>query len=280
MTPLIVKILLTCLAAYCIILVLAYFLQEKMMFFPSGEFGKCPQAEHMEVSAVEAGNLRFYIRKADRPELCMVFFHGNAGSACDRMYFIEMFKDLPADLVVFEYPGYGGDPRKPGENMILEEALALIKHLQSTFSEKTPVFLAGESLGCGVVTYLAGQTRVKGLILISPYTSIVDVAAAHYPFLPVRLLARNRFPAGEWAQNVKDPAIAFHGKIDTIIPIRFARQQMENFQQEAQLVEIENTGHNDILVNGRELIRSRVKQFIRNHTAGTNRYSGNSREYF
>ena len=265
MAALIVKIILTCLAAYCIVVILAFLFQDKMMYFPAGEFGKCPEAERMGVKAVENGNVRFYVRKADRPKLCMVFFHGNAGSACDRMYFIDMFEELPADLVVFEYPGYGGDPRKPGETVILEEALALINILQSDYSDQLPVFLAGESLGTGVATWLAGQTQIKGLVLISPYTSIVDVAAAHYPFLPVRLLSRNRFLAEHWAKNVNTPAIAFHGKKDTIIPIRFARQQIEHFKGDARLVELENTGHNDILVNGRESIQSRVKQFIEIH---------------
>ena len=261
MGTIIFKIIITCIAAYSLIVVLAYFFEEKMMFFPSGKFGDCPEADHLGVKAVRAQSCRYYVRKVENPSFRMIFFHGNAGCACDRMYFIEMFKDLAADLVVFEYPGYGGDSKKPGQQIILDEAMQLLHHLQNELSTPVSTYLAGESLGTGVATHLAAEGEAAGLILISPYTSIVDVAAAHYPFLPVRLLTRNRFPAGKWAESVNVPVIAFHGKNDTIIPIRFAREQIANFKGKASLIELDNTGHNDILISARERIKTEVAEF-------------------
>ncbi len=261
MAILLVKIIFICIVVYCFIVIFAFFFQEKMMYFPSGTFGKCPEAEKTGVVPVREDGTRFYLRKTQNASFWMIFFHGNAGCACDRMYFMDMFGDLPANLAVFEYPGYGGDTRKPGESIILQEALNLVRYIRKEYSDSLPVYLAGESLGTGVVTWLAGETDVNGLILISPYTSIADVAAAHYPILPVRLLSRNRFPADVWAANVDIPVLAFHGKDDTVIPIRFAREQISSFKKDADLFEIENTGHNDILLSGRELIRSEVGKF-------------------
>ena len=103
---------------------------------------------------------------------------------------------------------------------------------------------------------------MQGLILISPYTSFVDLAAAHYFWLPVNLLLKNRFLADKWAKNVNSKVLAFHGMKDTIIPIKFARRQMTNFSCPKKLIEFDNTAHNDITINGKTVIQNEVEKFI------------------
>ncbi|MCF8045565.1 MAG: alpha/beta hydrolase [Desulfarculaceae bacterium] len=237
MGTIIFKIIITCIAAYCLIVVLAYFFEEKMMFFPSGQFKDCPEADDLGVEAVRTDGCRYYARKVENPSFRMIFFHGNAGCACDRMYFIEMFKELDADLVVFEYPGYGGDSQKPSQQVILDEAMRLLHHLQNETSAPVPTYLAGESLGTGVATRLAAEGGAAGLILISPYTSITDVAAAHYPFLPVRLLSRNRFPAERWARTV------------TVRPSRFTAKTTPSFPSGSPGIRLPTSREKPFLLN-------------------------------
>ena len=248
---------------YSVILVFFFFFQNSFMFFPASEkFGRCPEMERYSVKAVSSGSLRFYLREVDKPLSWIVIFHGNAGSACDRMYYVDLFQDIPANIVILEYPGFGKDGRKPGEEIILSEAFDLIKHIQKVQSEKLPIYLLGESLGTGVATWLAAEEEVQGLILISPYTSFVDLAVAHYFWLPVNLLLKNRFLADKWAKNVNSKVLAFHGMKDTIIPIKFARRQMTNFTCPKKLIEFDNTAHNDITITGKRVIQNEVEKFI------------------
>ena len=120
----------------------------------------------------------------------------------------------------------------------------------------------GESLGTGVATWVSSQTPVSGLILISAYTAIVDVARHHYPLFPVQYLLRHRFEASVWASETTTPALLFHGIEDDIIPIRFARKQVKHFRSDAELFEIEHCGHNDIVDTGKMLIKKEINRFV------------------
>lgn len=250
-------------ACYCLMGAALYFFQEKMLFFPMGKaFGQCPAMERYRAQAIEKDGLRYYLKKSETAHAVIAVFHGNAGSACDRTYFFDLVSHLDVTVVLFEYPGYGGDAHKPGETIIREQALAVVEQIKRESDRHLPVFMLGESLGTGVATWVSTQTDVAGLILISAYTSIADVAAHHYSWLPVKKLLKHKFPAEDWAKQTPSSAVLFHGRRDDIIPIKFARKQVENFQTDARLFEIENCGHNDIVDTGSQLIKQEIKRFV------------------
>ncbi len=247
-------------AFYVLILVAFYLFQEKMIFFPGpARFGDCREMERLNAKAESFGGIRYYIKKRPSPENWIVIFHGNAGNACDRTYFFDLLKDLNSNLVVFEYPGFGRDGNKPGEPLILDRAVALIRHIETLNPSGLPVYLMGESLGTGVATYAAGWANISGLILIAPYTALALVGQYHYPWLPVSRLMKHRFEASAWAGQT--PALLFHGTEDDIIPIRFARQQLSCFKGEKELIEIPGAGHNDITDIGASLMREKIRSF-------------------
>lgn len=187
---------------YCVIGAALYFFQEKMLFFPMGApFGTCPQMDHYGAKAVASNGIRYYIKEQSDPDSWVVIFHGNAGNACDRTYFWDLLSGTQANLVVFEYPGFGGDTQSPGEKLILEQALKLVFQIKNTPSGTLPIYLMGESLGTGVATWVSTQTKISGLILVSAYTSLADVGQNHYPWLPVKYLLKHRFSAEGWAKK-------------------------------------------------------------------------------
>ncbi len=252
------------LLCYSLIGAALYFFQEKMLFFPMGApFGECSQVGRYKAKAIASDGIRYYLKESKTANAWIVIFHGNAGNACDRTYFFDLLSSLDANIVLFEYPGYGGDSQKPGESIIREKALALVHHIQGLPSGRLPVLLMGESLGCGVATWVSTQTKVSGLVLISAYTAIAKVAQHHYPWLPVTYLLKHKFPADEWAGRTTAPAILFHGKEDDIIPIKFARKQVGNFKSRARLFEIGNCGHNDIVDTGRGILENNIAEFVR-----------------
>ncbi len=252
-------------AFYCFILVLFYLFQEKMIFFPGpARFGDCREMELRGTQAESSGDVRYYIRKKPSPDNWIVIFHGNAGNACDRTYFLELLLDFNSNLVVFEYPGFAQDGNKPGEALILDKAVALIRHIETLNPSGLPIYLLGESLGTGVATYAATRTKISGLILISAYTSLARVGQYHYPWLPVKRLMKHRFEASAWAGQTLTPALLFHGTADDTIPIRFAREQSACFKGHKEMVEIPGAGHNDITDVGATIIRGKIRLFMAN----------------
>jgi len=248
---------------YGIIAAALYIFQEKMLFFPMGPaFGKCPAMDRAGAESLEGRGVRYYLRRSADPAQWVVVFHGNAGGACDRTYFFDLFSGTRSHVVICEYPGYGGDNGRPGEKPILDAALALVTGIRTGPDGDLPIFLAGESLGTGVATWTATQTPAAGLILISAYTAIAKVAQHHYPWLPARRLLRHKFPADTWARNCTAPALLFHGDRDDIIPIEFARQQVTRFKGRARLMEIPGAGHNDIVDLGQDRIKAEIRRFL------------------
>jgi len=260
---LIIQVISFGLSGYALILVALYFFQDKLLFLPGPTpFGDCPGMEYRNARAESIGDIRYYIQKKTDPDFWIVIFQGNGGNACDRTYLLDFLKDFNSNLVVFEYPGYGKDSNTPGETIFLKQALELILHIKKKDQDHLPVYLMGESLGTGVATWVATRTDIKGLILISPYTSIAQLAQHHYSWAPVKFLIKHKFLAYAWAGQTRTPVILFHGVNDEIIPIHFARQQFLNFKGEKELIEIQDCGHNDIMGKGEKVIQEKIRDFI------------------
>lgn len=258
----IVNLICFSIVCYSLVLAVLYFFQEKFLFFPGpAPFGDCPEMEKRNAIAVRSENIRYYLKEKTAPDNWIIIFHGNAGNACDRTYFLDILKDFNSNLLVFEYPGFGKDSNAPGQALILQRALELVSHVKKQNHKNLPVYLMGESLGTGVATWVATKTDISGLILVSSYTSLAVVAQHHYPWAPVKYLLKHKFPAEAWAGNTDSPVLLFHGINDDIIPVKFARQQYFNFHKEKKLVEIP-CGHNDILDIGEQLIQKEIHNFI------------------
>ena len=100
-------------ALYALVLAVFYLFQEKIIFFPGlARFGHCPDMQRRGAKAESFGDIRYYIQKSPSPVQWIIIFHGNAGNACDRTYFLDLLEGFPANRVVFEYPGFGRDGKK------------------------------------------------------------------------------------------------------------------------------------------------------------------------
>ena len=125
----------------------------------------------------------------------LVVFHGNAGYALHRAPYLAGFEALDDgrtwEVLLFEYPGYGARPGKLGEQPFIEAGSKALDSLAA--ADARPIYLLGESLGSGLACALAGREpqRVAGVFLVTPYARLVDVAAHHYGFLPVRWMVRD-----------------------------------------------------------------------------------------
>jgi alpha-beta hydrolase superfamily lysophospholipase len=174
----------------------------------------------------------------------VLVFHGNAGTALDRIYYVGALGRLGYRVVLAEYPGYGSRPGKPGENQFTEDAVESIRLALSQFGR--PLYLLGESLGCGVVSAAVAESNwpIEGLALITPWDSLTHLAMDKYWFLPVRWMLKDTY------DNVANLA-GYHGPVtvamagqDEIIPNRLTRHLYETLRDPKRLWTFPNAGHN------------------------------------
>jgi uncharacterized protein len=187
---------------------------------------------------------------ASRPDHRLVVFHGNAGFAQHRTYYRDGLGGVSGgatwEVHVLEYPGYGARPGSPSEETLFQAGREAVRSLWQ--EDPRPVILLGESLGSGVACQLAGEfpEQVGGLILITPFTSLGDVAARHYPMLPVRLLLRDRFDNVEALKAYRGRMSMLLAGRDEIVPAELGEQLFERYQGPKRLWVQENATHNTL----------------------------------
>jgi pimeloyl-ACP methyl ester carboxylesterase len=180
----------------------------------------------------------------------LVVFHGNAGFAQHRIYYLEAFESLDAgrlwDVHLFEYPGYGARPGQPGESEFTQAALAAIDQLAAV--DRRPIFVLGESIGSGPACAVARDRpqAVAGLFLVTPLCELAEVAAHHYPFLAVRFLLRDRWDNAGALRHYRGRLATLLAGEDEVIPAHFGRRLHEGFAGPKHLWTEKNAGHNTL----------------------------------
>lgn len=143
---------------------------------------------------------------------------GNGGNRLGRAALAELLAERGFAVLLLDYRGYGGKPGRPSERGLLRDALAAQRALADRDYPADRTIYLGESLGTGVVAALQEQVPPAGLLLRSPFTSLVDAGAHHYPFLPVRALLRDRFDVLEHVAVSDVPVTVVHGDRDEVVP--------------------------------------------------------------
>jgi len=168
----------------------------------------------------------------------IVFFYGNGGTL---LQFVEIGKTLNAQgygIVLASYRGYGGNPGYPSEQGLMDDARAVLKALP-----KGKVILWGQSLGTGVAARMAAEGRGTALILQSPYTAVVDVAARDFPFFPVRLFMWDRFDTLSLSSRIKVPVLIVSGTADEVVPYDMGMTLSRSFGKQAVFVSVRGGRH-------------------------------------
>jgi hypothetical protein len=196
---------------------------------------------------------------ADAPAVLVA--NGNGGHRGLRAPLARALSGAGLGVLLFDYRGYGGNPGDPSE-----EGLALdVRAARSWLLEEARVpadrlLYYGESLGCAVVTGLAVEHPPAGLLLRSPFTDLAAVGSELYPFLPVRLLLRDRFPVAEQVARLAVPTTVVLGTADTLVPPAQSRSVADAAAGLHRLVEVPGAGHNDaVLLDGAALVDAVVE---------------------
>ncbi len=178
-----------------------------------------------------------------RPTL--LYFHGNGGSLTTRSERIRKYMAHGYGVVMMTYRGFGGSGGRPSEEANVSDALDVYEAVRASGIPAAAIVVYGESLGSGVAVQLAAQKEVGSLILDAPYTSIVDLAALHYPHLPARWLMTDRYETLKVAGKVTAPALIVHGEADDIIPVSMSAAVADALGGPVKRATFPGAGHSD-----------------------------------
>lgn len=239
-------------SVYLIVVALMMFAEESLIFFPDRRplaRWDLPHVERAHFEAADGTKLHGWFFPHAEPRAVVLFACGNAGNISYRGERLADFcQRQRVALLAFDYRGYGLSEGRPNERGVLMDARAARKWLAERAAvAEQDVVLLGESLGGGVMVDLAAQDGARGLILERTFTSLPDVAAVHFPFVPVRLLMRNRLDSINKIAKYHGPLLVCHGAIDEIIPYELGRRLFAAANEPKCFVDLGRVGHNDVL---------------------------------
>ena len=157
----------------------------------------------------------------------ILFLHGNAGNLENRIHKINHFKDMNVNFLIVAWRGFNGNKGKPTEKGLYEDARSAVRWLKSKGVKENNIIVYGESLGTGVATEIAQNKNFAGIILESPFTSMIDAGKDKYPYLPVSLLLKDKYESDKKIKNINSPILIMHGKIDNIVPFHMGKKMYE-----------------------------------------------------
>ena len=239
--------------------------QRRLIYFPSGSvpsprlFG-LDAAELVVFPTADGLRLHGWLVPPIEPRAgaTILVFNGNAGHRGFRATLAAALRERGYRILLFDYRGYGGNPGTPTEEGLATDARAARAFLlRRPEAAATRLVYFGESLGSGVAARLAAEHRPAALVLRSPFTSMTDVGAFHYPLLPVRWLLSDRFDTASRIAGLGCPLLVVAGDQDTVIPYEQSRRVFDAAAEPKRFVTIAGADHNDPAVaDGPQLIEA------------------------
>ena len=217
------NILLFFVLIYFFIVVLAYIFQRNLLYHPkeNNYFNDKLIVSVEKVKIITQDNIElisWYHEKDLHNHKTILFLHGNAGSLENRIHKINHFKDMKVNFLIIAWRGFSGNKGKPNESGLYEDARSAIRWLTSKGVKDKNIIIYGESLGTGVAVEISQFQNFGGIILESPFTSMINAGKDKYPFLPVKIILKDRYESNNKIKNIKIPIMIMHGKLDNIVP--------------------------------------------------------------
>jgi hypothetical protein len=246
----VLKLLIGCFVAYAGLCLAAFLGQRRLMYFPerNSEGEALQRAARLGLTPWRdwEGRIlgwRHPMQPPHRPR--MLLMHGNAGDALGRAAYLPLLEAAGYEGVLLEYPGYGCRQGEPSEINLVGDAR---KALALLCKEGAPVFLLGESLGSGVAVQVAAvdPASVSGLLLVTPFARMTEVAAKHYPIFPMGLLLRDRWDSLEAIRRYPGRVAVLVAGRDEVVGRRQGLRLAGACPGPLRVLEVSLAGHNEL----------------------------------
>jgi pimeloyl-ACP methyl ester carboxylesterase len=230
-----------------------FFSQERLLFFPqplaAGGPRLAPGVEEVELAADDGTRLHgWFARPVDAAARAplVIYFGGNAEEVS---WMLDWAPRMPGHaLLAINYRGYGRSEGRPGERELFADALAVHRYaLSRPDVDPESIHAFGRSLGSGVAVHLAAERTLAGVVLVTPFDSIVAVAQSLYPFLPVRLMLRHPFDSLARAPSIRAPLLTIAAGRDRVVPPAHAARLHAAWGGPKHWRELADATHDDVV---------------------------------
>jgi pimeloyl-ACP methyl ester carboxylesterase len=202
----------------------------------------------------------------ETPRPVFLWFYGNAMTLRDAEPEVQLLRRLGVDVLAADYVGYGESDGLPSERGCAATADALLAHVRGEpFLSTMPLFAGGWSLGGAVAIDLASREPLAGVVALSTFTSMADLAGMRFPWLPARLLLRHHFESERKLQSIRCPLFLGHGREDEVAPFAMFERLRSAAAGPVTAYPVDGAGHNDLLDQGGAPLFAALARFL--HTA-------------
>jgi hypothetical protein len=228
---------------------LLYLFQARMIFFPQPTAAGNRSRYATHEIRVRHGEVTlrgwFFKNEIDPQHPLIVYYGGNAEDVS--LNFGDLGRFTARSFLFMNYRGYGQSDGRPSERTLLDDAVFVLDHVLKTEGiDPAHVVLMGRSLGAGVAVHVAATRKVGGVILVTPFDSLVNVAKVHYPIFPVGWMLKHRFDSAALAPDIATPALFLSASHDRVVPARLTRNLERVWGGPVNTVTVEGTDHNSI----------------------------------
>ena len=259
------EIILGIIVIYLSVLFILFIFQRNLMYHPSENnyFGDTLEVNIEKVNIKTSDNLNllgWFHKKNLNKFKTIVYFHGNAGTLENRIHKLNHFKDMEVNFLIIAWRGFSDNKGKPSENGLYIDGISAVNWIINQGVKEKDIILYGESLGTGIATEIAQNKNFAGVILETPFTSMINAAKEFYPYIPVNLLLKDRFENFKKIKNINSPILIMHGEQDTIVPFSMGKKiyQLANDPKYSYF-----TKHDDHMMVYDEPMINTLKNFIK-----------------
>lgn len=233
---------------YVVAATVMYVAQRRFIYFPEPsrtppEAAGLPDVAEHVIATPDGEKLIAWYGKAKPGQPTLLYFHGNGGALEFRNVSIRRYLDRGRGMFMMSYRGYSGSTGSPSEAANVSDAKLAYEALVREGVRPEDIILYGESLGSGVALQVATEKKVAGVILDSPFTSIVELASGLYPWLPVKLLLKDRYESIRHIRDVHVPVFIIHGEADDIVPVEMGQRLYAAANEPKKIVTLPGAGH-------------------------------------
>ena len=249
--------------------------QSKYLYFPDKTIAATPETiglafEDLSLKTEDgetiAGWFVPHIKDGVMATQTVLFCHGNAGDIGDRVESIRTFHRLGFNVLAFDYRGFGKSSGRPTEQGTYQDALACWDYLVDKRGQRPDsIVVFGRSLGGAVACWLAVHADPGILVLESVFSSVPDMAAKMFPFLPVRLFCRFKYDNVECVSDVHCPVMVAHSPADRTCPFEQGKRVYEAANLPKQFIEMQG-GHNAGGLDVNPSYQNALLKFVKMHT--------------
>ena len=251
---------------YVALVLMIYLGQSRLVYFPTSSIDATPDLINLRYEDVwlqtqDGDRIHGWYVPEENAEWTVLMFHGNGGNISHRLQTLDLLNKIGVNTLIIDYRGYGRSQGQPSEEATYEDALAAWEHLTQHRTDAESIILFGRSLGGAVAVWLATEVNPGGLILESTFSSVVDLAQHHYPFLPVSYMSQFKYDSLSLAPNIDIPTLMLHSREDDIVPFNLGLKLYEALPGNKSFVEMRG-GHNEgFFVSGEHYVNG-LRNFI------------------